>query len=291
MAMEVRQGRGPIYLDMTHFTPKDIGYIRDVLPVATKAMERAGILVGDRITRKLPWIPNGPGTESHGAGIRIDMECKTSIEGFFAAGGTANNDYSGMGWAIVTGVRAGQFAAGYIRDVPLVHAERDIIESGLRFTLGPLERKQGISHDHLLLSLQETIMPYEVYLIRHKDRLSKALEEIERIKATQLPYLHAYDPHHLRMAHEAQNLLLFAEMLLRSALVREESRLGHLREDFPETDNINWMKWTVVRKENDRMVIGTRDMPLEDFPIKPEKKKFKHPVFAAADRLGGKVEG
>ena len=117
------------------------------------------------------------------------------------------------------------------------------------------------------------------------------MKEIELIKDTQLPYLHAYDPHYLRMAHEAQNLLLFAEMLLRSALVREESRLGHLREDFPETDNINWLKWTVLKKENDKMVVGTRDMPVDDFPIKPERNKFKHPVFAGADRLNGKTEG
>ncbi len=291
MAMEVRQGRGPIYLDITHFTPNDIAYIRDVLPLVTKILERTGVLVGDKIMREMPWIADGPENESQGAGITIDMECQTSIGGFFAAGGTATKDYFAIPWAAVSGAKAGQSAADYIGEVQDISIDSDTIEASRKFGIEPLERKGGISPDHILLSVQEAILPYDVYLIRHKDRLIKALEEIEQIRDTQLPFIYAYDPHYLRMAHEAQNLVLCSEMLLRSALVREESRHGHLREDYPETDNINWLKWTALKKEANKMVVSTKDIPIDDYPVKPERKKFKHPVFAAADRLSRKMEG
>ena len=74
-------------------------------------------------------------------------------------------------------------------------------------------------------------------------------------------------------------------MLLRSALVREESRLGNLREDYPETDNVDWLKWTVVQRDGSKMAVSTKDIPIEEYPVQPERKRFKHPVFAAADRL------
>ena len=121
--------------------------------------------------------------------------------------------------------------------------------------------------------------------------MEKAIKEIERIRDEEVPLLYASDVHYLRLANEVKNMVLVAEMYLRSRLLREESRDSYLREDFPHTDNINWLKWTVLKKENDKMVVRTRDMPVDDYPVKPERVKFKHPVFAAADRLSGKTEG
>ena len=41
-----------------------------------------------------------------------------------------------------------------------------------------------------------------------------------------------------------------------SALTRTESRGGHYREDYPNTDQ-SWLKHVLVKKENDTMVVGT----------------------------------
>ena len=75
------------------------------------------------------------------------------------------------------------------------------------------------------------------YLLRHGDRLRKGIEEVADLKANLLPCLKAYDPHYLRMAVEAKNMLLCAECFLKAALAREESRGSHLREDFPFSEN------------------------------------------------------
>jgi succinate dehydrogenase/fumarate reductase flavoprotein subunit len=63
--------------------------------------------------------------------------------------------------------------------------------------------------------------------------------------------------------------VLVAEMYLRSHLLREESRERCLREDYPYTDNINWLKWTMLKQENGKMRLWTEDIPVERYKAKP----------------------
>jgi len=43
-------------------------------------------------------------------------------------------------------------------------------------------------------------------------------------------------------------LLALAEAIIVSALNRQESRGAHYREDYPERDDQNWLKHTLIRK-------------------------------------------
>jgi L-aspartate oxidase len=57
-----------------------------------------------------------------------------------------------------------------------------------------------------------------------------------------------------------------AEMIVRSALFREESRGAHYREDFPETDP-TWVKHTRIKKNMElgkTPVIITKRNPEEE---------------------------
>jgi succinate dehydrogenase/fumarate reductase flavoprotein subunit len=290
-AMEVRGGRGPIYLDMTHFTPADIKKIRAVLPIPAKIMERAGVIVGDKIVRKIEWAPAFYGTIASGGGVNANPKCETSLPGLYACGdamirlGSLPRALSG---AAVSGARAGRFGAEYARGAESPHIDEEQVSNLRNRAFAPLERKDGVEPDHLIIELQEALLPYEVTVISRGDRLEKAICEIERIRDEEAPFLYALDAHYLRLSNEVKNMVLLAEMYLRSRLLREESRDSYLREDYPCTDNVNWLKWTRLKQEDGEMRLWTEEIPVERYQVKPKRGKYIYPVFEAATKRGVK---
>ncbi len=75
----------------------------------------------------------------------------------------------------------------------------------------------------------------------------------------------AIDLHDLVKAHEATSLATIAELTLRAALFRQESRGFHYREDYPYTDNRNWLKWVMIKQEDGLPKIWGEDVPTPYF--------------------------
>jgi hypothetical protein len=80
-------------------------------------------------------------------------------------------------------------------------------------------------------------------------------------------------------------MALVAEMYLRSRLMRQESRDGCLREDYPYTDNINWLKWITLKQRDGKMRLGTQDIPARP-GVKCQTEKFLYPIFEVARKRG-----
>jgi succinate dehydrogenase / fumarate reductase flavoprotein subunit len=68
---------------------------------------------------------------------------------------------------------------------------------------------------------------------------------------------------------ELRSLLHLAEIILVSAMAREESRGAHFREDFPDRDDENWLKHTLVRKSDDGPHLFYRPVTITRFEPKP----------------------
>ncbi len=51
--------------------------------------------------------------------------------------------------------------------------------------------------------------------------------------------------------------------------MRKESRGWFPREDYPETDNKNWLKWIIVKNQGGEMTFSTEDVPYEKWAVKP----------------------
>jgi succinate dehydrogenase/fumarate reductase flavoprotein subunit len=65
-------------------------------------------------------------------------------------------------------------------------------------------------------------------------------------------------------------MALTSELVLRSALLRTESRGFHVREDFPERDDKNWLKWVLVDNIDGGMALSTEDIPISKYKYRPE---------------------
>jgi succinate dehydrogenase/fumarate reductase flavoprotein subunit len=51
--------------------------------------------------------------------------------------------------------------------------------------------------------------------------------------------------------------------------VRTESRGFHFREDYPERDDKNWLKWIILQQDGDKVKLSTQPIPIGDYKIKP----------------------
>ncbi len=94
---------------------------------------------------------------------------------------------------------------------------------------GPRNVEKGYSPQWVTATLQNTMTPLHIIYIKDPRRLDGALASIEFLRKHCVPKMIARDGHELRMAHEAKNMLLNAEMKLRSVLFREESRATQFR--------------------------------------------------------------
>jgi succinate dehydrogenase / fumarate reductase flavoprotein subunit len=73
----------------------------------------------------------------------------------------------------------------------------------------------------------------------------------------------------LTEALELRNLLQLAEAIAASALNRTESRGAHWREDYPQRDDKQWLKHTLVQRTDAGVSITYKPVTITIFPPKP----------------------
>jgi succinate dehydrogenase/fumarate reductase flavoprotein subunit len=216
-------------------------------------------------------------------GIKINKKCETNIAGLYAIGEITGgmhgaNRLSGnaITEVLVEGRIVGKEVVKFVsqRDFPKVtesqyeHLIPKILQPYERY--GQSEGKSPIPMRKRIQNLAGTCAP----VVRDEELLNKALKEIKEmqegladIKVTnnQKVYNHEWVE-----ALQLENMLQTLEMIVRSALIREESRGGHYRRDFPQTDNKNWLKNSSVKKdERGQMAVTT--MPAVITKIYPEE--------------------
>jgi len=64
-------------------------------------------------------------------------------------------------------------------------------------------------------------------------------------------------------------MAICAELAFRAALMRSESRGFHFREDFPERDDENWLKWIILKQYEGGMKLSTQQIPISEYNIRP----------------------
>ena len=244
--MEVMAGRGTanggVWIDVSHlgaeFVTKNFTGMRDRC-----------LRVGFDLAREK--VEVCPTAHFVMGGVRINRDGFTNLEGLFAAGEDAAGVHganrlggNGVAESTVYGARVGDAVAAWVKkrqDGDPVSTQIEAAQAGadqfLSHTNGespwPLREELG------------KLMWDKVGIVRNGPKLREALTELATLskrgaklavsggRAFNLTWQQALD---------LRNLLAAADLTARSALEREDSRGAHYREDFPETDQTNWLK-------------------------------------------------
>lgn len=200
-----------------------------------------------------------PETHYFIGGVRVNIDCETDTKGLFAAGEIVGgvdgaNRLAGNALTMcqVTGAVAGIGAArraAELKEMPKISAKTVYHE--IQETRSYL--REGRSPEALRKKLQ-TLMWEKVGIIRVGWELKQALEEIVRLRED-LSGVGVSDFLNLMKVVELKNLLDVAEMIIRPALSRQESRGAHYRSDYPRRDDEDWRFNLIIRKKEGRMTL------------------------------------
>jgi succinate dehydrogenase/fumarate reductase flavoprotein subunit len=217
--------------------------------------------------------------------VKVGHDMQTTIPGLYAVGdvsycGSAapgavpappgRNRGSGILNAVFAGMMCAKSAAQTGRQAGLPAVDEKQVEAFVERAYAPMLRENGVKAKDVVRLVQKAVGPMEQMVYMSAHRIETAMRYVEKAKEL-LGQLQADDFHELLNCHEAEAAVLSAEMQFKAAQMRKESRGWFLREDYPDTDNENWLKWIIVKKQGDNMTLSTEDVPWEKWPVKPSR--------------------
>jgi len=133
-------------------------------------------------------------------------------------------------------------------------------ESGSMAQFEALKTGSGKENVFKLSNELKKVMFADVGIYRNEKDMLSALEKVRELKA-RFKDVTVSDTGkifntELLNAWELGNLLEIAEVIAMSAANRKESRGGHSREDFPDRDDVNWLKHTLIWNKDGKLEIG-----------------------------------
>ena len=277
---EIAEGRGidgSLHLDCRHLEEK---LIKERL---SQIYDIGLDLVGIDISKEL--IPIQPGMHYQMGGIKTDMDGRTSVTGLYAAGESACVSVHGgnrLGAnslldTIVFGQLAGRHAAEVSREMEYKPLD---VESWVRFEehkiCDMLAREANGDRIAKIRWDMGTTMNQHLGVFRDEGGMTEALHTIHdlrrrygRVPVEDKGRVFNTD---LVFALELDMMLDCAETIVVSALERKESRGAQYRTDYPQRDDVNWLKHILVTSAEGGPQLSYQPVVITRWP--PEERKY-----------------
>ncbi len=196
-------------------------------------------------------------------GVSTDRNGETGIPGLFAAGevvgglhGANRMGGNALAEIIVFGYRAGKAAGEWAPEQGWGKGFQKLADSHWE----SLQKRwkgggKGLAPRSVRKAIAEVLWN-EGGISRDERGLHSALEALRRIKERDLPQASTGVSKEILEKMEVENALTVGEMIVRSALLRQESRGAHFRKDFPQTDDQNWKGNIFLQKSEGGMTLG-----------------------------------
>ncbi len=197
-------------------------------------------------------IPVRPAAHYLMGGIRTDLDGRTTLQGLYAAGEAA-----------CTGVHgANRLASNSLLEglVFGARAAQAMLNDGLSFTTlaapppayAPLSVVEEARVESIIANLQASMWA-RAGLVRQQSTLLEGLAAQAECEAGLARFVQQGKSS--RRLLEACALSRVADAILHSALERTESRGAHFRNDYPQRDDRNFLKHSVVRSGREAQVV------------------------------------
>lgn len=235
-----RTGDKHVLLDCTHLSAEDI---RMKFPNIYEMCLRYGI---DITVQPIPVVP---ATHYTCGGVKVDHHALTSIEGLYAVGEVACTGLHG----------ANRLASNSLLEAvvfahrAVAHAVPELAKLKTAPTLPPhlpewdsgraVELEEQIDIAANWLEIRSLMWNY-VGIVRSDRRLERAKRRIELLKTEVNNYYWNYLL--TKDLIELRNLITVAELIIECAQMRKESRGLHYTVDYPELDDVNFKRDTVI---------------------------------------------
>ncbi|MHA1902503.1 MAG: L-aspartate oxidase [Candidatus Thorarchaeota archaeon] len=219
-----RTGADHVWLDISF---KESGFVRERFPAIYETCLRAGIDITEEP------IPVVPAAHYMMGGVKVDVFGQTDVEGLFAIGETACTGFHGgnrmasnsLLEAAVLAHNAAEAAAKYTKD------------QTLDFEIPPWDPGEATDPDELIVISHlwdeiRRIMSNYVGIARSNKRLVRARNRIGFI-AKEIAQFY-WDFKITRDLVELRNIALVAELVIKMARMRTESRGAHFNRDYPQ---------------------------------------------------------
>jgi succinate dehydrogenase / fumarate reductase, flavoprotein subunit len=219
-------------------------------------------------------IPVRPGAHYHMGGVDTDVWGCTSLEALYAAGECACVSVHGAnrlgGNALMETITFGKRAGAHAAEWALTHTTVSVPESAetdaereLKALLDRTEGERPWSiRDELAQTMHENfgVFRREDQMQRQGEIVTALQERYERVVVDDKGDVFNND---LTQALELGFLLELAESMVMAGLARKESRGAHARpHDYPDRDDEDYLRHTIVRSTGDRLTLGWKPVTL-----------------------------
>ncbi|MBR5704961.1 MAG: L-aspartate oxidase [Deltaproteobacteria bacterium] len=234
-----KSGADCVFLDITH---KDPNFVRERFPNIHQTCLKFGI----DMTKE--WIPVVPAAHYLCGGIKVDLWGETTLANLFAVGECAwtglHGAYRLASNSLLESVVYGGRAAQRSKELLLqVSDPTPLIRSWDYGYARNSDEEVIVAHNWD--EVRRCMWNY-VGIVRSDKRLKRALRRVHNIREEITEYY--WDFLLTSDLIELRNITTVAELIIRCALFRKESRGLHTTLDYPERDDLHWKKDTLISR-------------------------------------------
>ncbi|MEZ0360367.1 MAG: FAD-dependent oxidoreductase [Hydrogenobacter sp.] len=281
---EIREGRGVgegtsayVYLDLRHLGEEKI---KEKLPqVRQLAIDFEGV---DPVS---DLVPIRPSAHYCMGGIHVEnyITSSTPLEGLYAVGESACVSVHGAnrlgGNSLIELLVFGKFCGIAVREyarytdyLPVTKGEE---KAGTEYIQKLMKREGTEKLAHIRRRMGE-ITWEKMGIFRDERSLLSAYEELSELieRWKRVPVIDKSKIFNTNLVElmELRNMLEIARAVAYAGLHRRESRGGHYREDYPERDDENFLKHTLIRQEGEKLTLEY--IPVKILKYQPAERKY-----------------